>query len=227
MTHIREHRSVLARVEKDLLIRIATHLPASVNSDHLTVLAFVAMIMAGASFAAIHAVWWSAGAVILALAVNWFGDSLDGTVARVRNQQRPRYGYYVDHVVDLAGMAALVSGMGGSGVMTPVVAVALLAAYALVSAESYLATHSLGVFRISFAGIGPTELRIILAVGAVFVAVDPWATVAGQRLFLLDVGGVVATAGLLSAFVASSVRNARALYLAEPLPLHTEQERAA
>jgi archaetidylinositol phosphate synthase len=227
MNHVREHRSVLARVEKALLIRIARHLPASVTSDHLTVLAFVAMVGAGASFAVIHTVWWSAGAIILALALNWFGDSLDGTVARVRNQQRPRYGYYVDHVVDLAGTAALVTGMAASGVMTPAVALALVGAYSLVSAESYLATHSLGVFRMSFAGIGPTELRIILAVGAIFVAIDPWATVAGQRLLLLDVGGVVATTGLLAAFVVSSIRNTRALYLAEPIPGCTEQERAA
>src|SRR5688500_477068 len=128
MTHVREHRSLLARVEKNLLIRIATHLPASIGSDHLTVLALAAMIVAGASFAAIPAAWWSAGIFILALAVNWFGDSLDGTVARVRNQQRPRYGYYVDHVVDLAGTAALMCGMAASGVMTPGVAAALLAA---------------------------------------------------------------------------------------------------
>ena len=227
MTHVREHRSILARVEKALLIRIACRLPSSITSDHLTALALVAMVGAGVSFALIQTAWWSAAAVVLALAANWFGDSLDGTVARVRNQQRPCYGYYVDHVVDLVGTAALVTGMATSGVMTPAVALALVAAYCLVSAESYLATHSLGVFRMSFAGIGPTELRIVLAVGAIFVAIDPWATVAGQRLFLLDVGGVVATAGLLTAFVASSMRNARALYLAEPLPRSTGQERAA
>jgi len=226
MTHVREHRSVLARAEKTLLIRIASRLPSSMTSDHLTALALVAMIGAGFSFALIDTVWWGAAAVVLALAVNWFGDSLDGTLARVRNQQRPSYGYYVDHVVDLAGTVVLIAGMGSSGVMTPAVALALVGAYCLVSAESYLATHSLGVFRISFAGVGPTELRIVLAVGAVFVAVDPWATIAGRRLFLLDVGGVVATAGLLTAFVASSVRNARALYLAEPLP-RSQQERAA
>jgi archaetidylinositol phosphate synthase len=117
--------------------------------------------------------------------------------------------------------------MAASGVMTPAVALALVAAYCLVSAESYLATHSLGVFRISFAGVGPTELRIVLAVGAIFVAIDPWATIAGTRLLLFDVGGVVATGGLLVAFVASSVRNTRALYLADPLPRAIEQERAA
>jgi phosphatidylglycerophosphate synthase len=227
MTHVREHRSVLARAEKRLLIHIATRLPAALTSDHLTALALVAMVIAGVSFATIHATAWGAGLFVVALAVNWFGDSLDGTVARVRDQQRPRYGYYVDHVVDLAGTAALVAGMAASGLMSPAVAIALLAAYCLVSAESYLATHSLGVFRISFAGVGPTELRILLAVGAVFVARQPWVTVGGRHMLLFDLGGIIATGGLFVAFVSSSVRNARALYLADPLPSALEKERAA
>ena len=227
MTHVREHRSVLARAEKRLLIHIAARLPTAVTSDHLTALALVAMVIAGAAFATIHATAWGAGLFVVALAVNWFGDSLDGTVARVRDQQRPRYGYYVDHVLDLAGTTALVAGMAASGLMSPAIAIALLAVYCLVSAESYLATHSLGVFRISFAGVGPTELRILLAVGAVFVAREPWVTVAGRHLLLFDLGGIIATGGLLAAFVASSVRNARALSVADPLPSALEKERAA
>jgi phosphatidylglycerophosphate synthase len=218
MDHIREHRSVLAEAEKRLLIAIARRLPRWINSDHLTLLALVAMIAAGAAFAAIQLTLWSAVAVAAALAVNWFGDSLDGTVARVRNHQRPTYGYYVDHVVDLAGTAALIIGMGASGVMTPSIAVGVMAAYFLVSAESYLATHSVGVFRMSFAGIGPTELRILLAIGAFSVAVHPAAIIAGRQFHLLDVGGVCAIAGLAVAFIVSAVRNTRALYVREPLP---------
>jgi archaetidylinositol phosphate synthase len=227
MTHVREHRSILAAAEKRLLINIAHRLPGFVTSDQLTAVALVAMVAAGVAFASISAGWWSAAAVIAALAVNWFGDSLDGTVARVRDQQRPRYGYYVDHVVDLAGTTALVAGMAASGVMSPVVAVSVLAGYCLVSAESYLATHSLGVFRISFAGVGPTELRLLLAVGAVFAARQPWARIAGRHILLFDLGGSIATIGLLVAFVASSIRNARALYLADPLPTALAKEQAA
>src|SRR5204863_529945 len=110
---------------------------------------------------------WSARACGLALAANWFGDSLDGTLARVRDQQRPRYGYYVDHVIDLAGAAALFAGIAASGLMQMWIALALAAAFFLVSAESYLATHARGLFRLSFAGFGPTELRLVLAAGAV------------------------------------------------------------
>jgi phosphatidylglycerophosphate synthase len=111
MNHTREHRSVLASAEKQLLIAIAGRLPAWISSDHLTLLGLLAMPAAALAFAAIPAAPWSAALFALALAVNWFGDSLDGTLARVRLQPRPRYGYYVDHVIDLAGTAFLVGGM--------------------------------------------------------------------------------------------------------------------
>ena len=107
MTHVREHRSILAAPEKRLLIFIAERLPRSVNSDHLTALALASMGVAGAAFAAarwdVRAVWL----VVIALALNWFGDSLDGTLARVRRVERPRYGFYVDHVLDIAGATML------------------------------------------------------------------------------------------------------------------------
>ena len=218
MDHTREHKSLLAAAERRLLVAIATRLPAWLNSDHLTLLGLAAMPAAGAAFAALGTAPWAATAVAIALAVNWFGDSLDGTLARVRLQQRPRYGYYVDHVIDLAGTAALLTGMGASGLMEPSIAVAVLAAYLLVSAEAYLATHAVGIFRLSFAGVGPTELRILIAIGAFYVAAHPWVDFAGQRVRLLDVSGMIAAAGLALTFLASAIRNARALYLAEPLP---------
>ena len=86
---------------------------------------------------------------VAGLALNWFGDSLDGTVARIRNHQRPRYGFYVDHVVDVVSMALLCAGLAHSPHMSPVIALLLLAAYLMVSAEAYLATHACGVFRVS------------------------------------------------------------------------------
>ena len=143
---------------------------------------------------------------------------LDETLARVRDRQRPRYGYYVDHVIDLAGTAALLTGMGASGLMQPSIAIAVLAAYLLVSAETYLATHSVGIFRLSCAGVGPTELRILIASGGFYVAAHPWVDIAGRQVRLLDVSGVIAAAGLVLVFMASAIRNTRALYLAERLP---------
>ena len=218
MDHIREHRSLLAAGEKQLLIAIARRLPRWINSDHLTLLGLLSLLAAGAAFAAIPSTQWATFVFVLALAANWFGDSLDGTLARVRCQPRPRYGYYVDHVIDLAGVVALVGGMAASGLMQLFVALAVVAAYALVSAETFLSTHAVGIFRLSFAGIGPTELRALLAVGAIAVARDPWVEVAGRRVLLLDISGLITTACLAVVFIVSAVRNARALYLAEPLP---------
>jgi len=218
MNHVREHRSVLADGERRLLIAIARRLPPWINSDHLTLLGLLSMPLAAVAFANIPVTSWSAAAFVLALAANWFGDSLDGTVARVRNQRRPRYGYYVDHVIDLVGTAALFTGIAWSGLMHPAIAIAVVAAYFLVAAESFLTTHAAGVFRISFAGFGPTELRILLAIGAVVVVNKPWVDVAGQHARLFDVGGLVAVVGMISAFTVSAIRNTRALYLAEPLP---------
>jgi len=218
MDHTREHRSLLASAEKRLLVAIAQRLPRWLSSDHLTMLGLLSMTLAGLAFSQIGTARWGATGLALALAANWFGDSLDGTVARVRDQQRPRYGYYVDHVIDLAGAVAVLIGMGASGLMEPAIALALLASFLLVSAEAYLATHTVGVFRLSFGGVGPTELRLLLAAGGFYVAAHPWVDVAGWTVRLLDVGGLVAIAGLIVAFVASAIRNTRALYLAEPLP---------
>ena len=218
MPHTREHKSLLAESERRLLVAVARRLPSSINSDHLTLIGLVSMPIAGVAFAQIADAPWSAALFVLALTANWFGDSLDGTVARVRHQQRPRYGYYVDHVIDLVGTAALFAGIGASGLMHPSIAIAVVAAYFLVAAESYLTTHAAGVFRVSFAGFGPTELRILLAIGAIVAVNKPWVDIAGHQARLFDVGGLVAIAGMIVAFAVSSIRNMRALYRAEPLP---------
>jgi archaetidylinositol phosphate synthase len=218
--HTRHNGSVTAAAEKRLLEAIARRLPAVVNSDHLSALGLAAMAAAGAAFAALRVSRWGAAAVVIALAANWVGDSLDGTLARVRGQLRPRYGYYVDHVIDLAGTTLLVAGIGCSGLMSPLLAASVLAAYLLVSAEAYLTTHAAGVFRMSFLGVGPTELRLLLAIGALKAAATPFVTLGNwPPVLLFDVGGVVAIAGLIAAFIASALGNTRALYVAEPIPV--------
>jgi phosphatidylglycerophosphate synthase len=157
--------------------------------------------------------------VVVFLALNWFGDSLDGTLARVRNRLRPRYGFYADHVLDLAGTTFMLVGLALSGFMTPVVALAALAAFVLVSAETYLATHARGVFTLAVFGFGPTELRVLIAIGAVWLLRGGRVMLFGTGPWLLfDVGAVVATAGMGLAFVVSAVRNLRALYDEERVP---------
>ena len=214
----RVQRSVLTRLERRTLHWLATRLPTWIHSDHLTVLALAAMVGAGSSYWLARTSPIGLWLVILCLAVNWFGDSLDGTIARVRQQQRPRYGYYVDHVVDAIGALSLFGGLALSGYMAPAVAAVLLIAYFLVCLEVYLAAHSLGEFHMSFLGVGPTELRILLAIGNVTLLVHPMATIAGHSFRLFDIGGAIGAAGLVLTFVWSTIRHTRALYLAEPRP---------
>jgi len=215
--HVREHASLTAATEKRLLVWIAGRLPSWMTSDHLTLLALAAMALAGASYALARydrrALWL----VVAGLALNWFGDSLDGTLARVRRAERPRYGFYVDHVLDIVGITMLMSGLACSGFMSPIIALALLVSYLLVSGEVFLATAVRQVFRMSFAGFGPTELRIVLAIGTIALFGDPHVEVgAFGRLQLFDVGAMVATAGLVVALALIIARNTRALALVEP-----------
>jgi len=217
--HVREHGSVLADAEKRLLVWMAQRLPRRVNADHLTALGALGTLAAGAAFAAAA---WDRRALLLVpvmLALNWFGDSLDGTVARVRGQQRPRYGYYLDHAVDLVNATALFAGIAFSGLMDPRLGLALLIGYVLLCAESFLATHAVGVFRISFSGIGPTELRILLSAGALAAVSRPLVSPFGfGPLALFDLGGAISVVGMAIAFGISTWRNASTLYRAEPLP---------
>ncbi len=217
--HVRHHDSILASAEKRLLVWIARRLPAWINADHLSLLGVLAMLGVGLSYCAAS---WDRRALVLVVAgliLNWFGDSLDGTLARVRNQQRPRYGYYVDHVLDLAGTLFLLGGLAASEFMSPVIGLGLLTAYLLVSAEIYLATHVLGVFRLAFLKIGPTELRLLLAAGTVFLFFKPVVGLGPLGTFhLFDVGGMAGILGLALTFTVSALRHTRRLYRAEPRP---------
>jgi phosphatidylglycerophosphate synthase len=213
----RVQTSLLAPIEKRCLIWLASRMPRSVNSDHLTALAGVAMLAAGLCY------WNGSPAalvgVVLLLAVNWFGDSLDGTLARVRRHERPRYGYYVDHILDVVGILFIFGGLVLGGHMSPTAGGSFLLAYYLVMVQIALAAHAVGTFCISFWKFGPTELRILLAIGTLRLLWSDEATIGGTRYLLFDVGGVIGAAGLLVAFVVSAVVNTVMLYRAEPLPV--------
>lgn len=210
--------SFVTAAERRVLAWFAAHMPAWVNSDHLTVLGFAAQIMVGVSYALsrYNRQWLLWG--VLFLAVNWFGDSLDGTVARFRNRQRPRYGFYVDHVIDAIGSTALMVGLALSGYMTPIVAMGLLVAFLLLAIETYLATYTLGKFHLSFFNLGPTEIRIILAIGNVALYVrGPWSHIAGHKFLLFDVGAVVAIIGMGTMFLYAAIKHTVELYREERL----------
>lgn len=214
--------SVLAPLEKRTLIWLANRMPPWINSDHLTALALVAMLFAGLSYWLARATPVGLVLVVAFLAVNWFGDSLDGTLARVRNHQRPRYGFYVDHVVDAFGIAFLLGGLALSGYMHPYVALALLAVYFMLCIEIYLATYCVGRFKISFLKLGPTELRIVLAIGNLALLTHPTTRIFGHVFRLFDVGGAVAAVGLLATLIGSATVNIRTLYREEPIPVRQD-----
>jgi archaetidylinositol phosphate synthase len=217
--HRRENEGLLAGPEKRALQFLAERMPSWITSDQLTLLGLCAMLMAGISYWAASVDKRALFLVVVALALNWFGDSLDGTLARVRNCQRPRYGFYVDHVVDLVGTFFLLSGLALSGFMTPLLALGMLAAFLMVEAEVLLATHVRGVFRMTFMRFGPTELRVLLSVGTLYLLYKPTVGLGRAGNYLLfDVGGSIAIAGMAVAMIVSSLRNTRALYRAEPLP---------
>jgi phosphatidylglycerophosphate synthase len=212
----RLQQSLLAGWEKRTLIGLAEQMPDSINSDHLTILGFAAQVATGVSYALASSskLWLLAGIGFLAL--NWLGDSLDGTLARVRQQQRPRYGFYVDHMLDSIGAVALMGGLALSGFMSPVIAMALLVLFLLLSIQSYLATYTLGEFRMSFWSFGPTELRVLLVAGN--LALFRWPYVLPMHFRLFDVGGAIGILGMTAILIFFTARNIVRLYREEPLP---------
>jgi len=214
----REQMSLLAPLEKKCLIWMARHAPRWINSDHLTALGLISLAGAGLSYW--YARWNSAGLllVIAFLVLNWLGDSLDGTLARVRNQQRPRYGFYVDHVVDAFGTFFLLGGLALSGYMSERIALGLLIAYFMLSIEVYLATYTLGTFNLSFWKFSPTELRILLMIGNIALFYRPVVRLFSGSYLLFDVGGAIGIIGMALMLVTAVARHTAALYRAEPIP---------
>ncbi|HUI58253.1 MAG TPA: hypothetical protein VLY04_24940 [Bryobacteraceae bacterium] len=214
----RKQLSFLAAAEKKALVWMAHRMPAWVNSDHLTLLGFAAMFAAGLCYWAASRDRRALLGVIAALTVNWFGDSLDGTLARVRNRLRPRYGFYVDHVTDAIGTFFLMGGLALSSYMNPFIALGLLIAYFLLSIEVYLTTYTIGAFHMSFWSFGPTELRLLLCIGNIALFFRPVVGLFGRRFLLFDVGGTIGILGMSLMLIWASIRHTRQLYNAERLP---------
>jgi len=214
-TAARIQQSLTAAPERRILLWLAARTPEFINSDHLTLLGFVSIILAGLCYAASGT---HPAALLLAtmfLALNWLGDSLDGTLARFRNRQRPRYGFYVDHVVDSVGAIFLMAGLAISHYIDWRVAAGMLVGFLLLSIETYLATYTLGTFRLSFGSFGPTEIRILLIAGNVALWLRPNARVPILLWRVFNFGGVIAIAGMLLMFVAAAIYHTLALYRLE------------
>jgi len=211
----RELTFFLAESERRLLRAIAARLPPIVHSDHLTALGVLAATGAGAAYAlsTLNAAWlWAASAL---LALNWMGDSLDGTLARVRRHERPRYGYYLDHLVDAYATAAIGLGIGLSPFVDLGVALGAVVLYLMLSINVYLESTVFGAFRLGYGRIGPTEVRLILIAANTVLALSG----GDARLAAVaNVGLAVLTAGMLALVGVRFARNLRTLARLEPLP---------
>lgn len=217
VTAPRVNQALTASLEKRALHWMAERAPKWVSSDQLTALGLGAQIGAGVCYALARYDRRALLLVIVFVVLNWLGDSLDGTLARVRQQQRPRYGFYVDHMVDILGSVALMCGLGFSGLLHWQVAIAMLVGFLLLSSESYLATYTLSRFQLSQGIFGPTEIRIFLIIGNLALLHSPYSTLFGHRMLLFDLGGTIAAGSMFSMVIFTAVRHTAQLYHEEPL----------
>ncbi len=215
---LRINQSLTASLERRALVWMAERAPAWLTSDHLTLLGFAAQLAAGTFYALARFDRRALVLVIVCIVLNWLGDSLDGTLARVRQQQRPRFGFYVDHIVDLFGSIALMVGLACSGLAHWQVALVMLIGFLLLSAESFLATYTLGRFEMSQGVFGPTEIRLLLIAGNLALLRSPFCTVFHHRMLLFDLGGTIAAAGMLLMAAGVAAAHTAQLYREEPLP---------
>lgn len=214
----RINQALTASLEKRALQWMAQRTPHWLTSDQLTLLGFIAQLGAGVAYALSRHHPYALLLAILCLTLNWFGDSMDGTLARIRCQQRPRYGFYVDHMVDVFGAVALMCGLGCSGFLHWQTAIAMLIAFLLLASESYLATYTLSHFQLSQGLFGPTEIRLLLIAGNLALLRNPYATLFGHRMLLFDLGGTIAATCMFATAILLTLRHTAQLYREEPLP---------
>ena len=209
---------LLADLERPLLHRLAARVPRSIRSNHLTVLGVLGATGVGAAYALTNynPAWlWVASAMLV---VNWLGDSLDGTLARVRGTQRPKYGYYLDHVVDAYSTAIIGLGAGLSPYVYLGLALGIVVVYLAMSINVYLESTVFGVFKISYGRIGPTEVRLLLILLNTIAAITAgWPSplpVPLQVVANWTLGAVLA--GMVVLFVGRFARNLYRLAKLEP-----------
>jgi archaetidylinositol phosphate synthase len=206
----RSKQFLLARPEARVLEWIARRLPARVMPDHLTALGVLAALGIAAAYVLSNGdkAWlWAASALLV---VHWLGDSLDGTLARVRKTERPRYGYYLDHLVDAFATAAIGIGLGLSPYMLLSVGLVIVIAYLILSINTYLETHAFGVFTLGYGRLGPTEARVLL------IAVNTALALGAATFGILDVLGIGLAALMIAGLVARAARNLKRLAELEP-----------
>ena len=214
----RQKTFLLARHETRVLEWLARRVPARVTPDHMTILGVLAAFGIAAAYLLSNRdpawLWVASGLLV----VHWLGDSLDGTLARVRRAERPTYGYYLDHLVDAIATAVIGIGIGLSPYMLLATGLAIVVAYLVLSINTYLETQALGVFSLGYGRLGPTEARVgLIAVNTLLVlGAGLETTVGGLGVSVLDVVGLAAVALMLGGLAVRAARNLRTLAEREP-----------
>ena len=208
---IRINNSLVGAIERKALAWLVRRMPARVTPDKLTAFGIfgAALTLAGYVLTA-----WSPGFLWLAslgLAVHWFGDSLDGSLARWRRIERPSYGYFVDHSVDGLAIFLMVGSIGLSPYMRFDVALIAVIGYLLLAIHSFLAAKVVGEFRLSYMAGGPTELRLMLIAMTASMPIVGGADVNGTNFSPFDLFGLVISSILVTLFVTQSFATARSL----------------
>ncbi len=217
-TATREMTFLLAAPERHALRWMAARMPRAINSNHLTGLGVVGAVGTGAAYAlsGLTAAWlWVASAMLV---INWFGDSLDGTLARVRHAERPWYGYYLDHIVDAFSTVVVGIGIGLSPYVSLELALIAVVLYLTLSINVYLETHVYGVFKLSYGWLGPTEARIVMILANATLAIGVLGGSAPVEFVTLAANLVVAMLALamLSMLVVRFGRNLSKLAKRDP-----------
>ena len=218
--------SVLAALEKRVLVWLAQRQPRWMTSDMLTAIGVVGALVVAVGYVLsnYHMGWlWLSS---LGFAINWYGDSLDGTLARVRGTQRPIYGFYLDHNIDGVTMAIMCVGAGLSTLLNLYVAMAVLVVYLQLSISVYINAHLKGEFKLTYAGMGPTEFRLVMiGVNTLFAVVAPlreWAvrfTIFNMPVTFgaFDIVGVVILAVLVIIYLNNFVHDAEGYAKVDPM----------
>ena len=214
---VRIQTSLLNAAEKKVLVWIASRLPRWVSSDMMTLVGTLGAVVVATGYALSN---WSIHWLHLAslgFVINWFGDSLDGSIARVRNQQRPVYGFFLDHNIDCINEMLMFGGVGLSPLMNGSITLIVLALYLMLSVSVYINAHLKNEFRLTYGGLGPTELRLIVIIVNTLFATIPalcsfrWtlSLSKGFSLSLMDITGIVIALVLAVFYLVSLIRDGR------------------
>ena len=230
---VRIQTSILNASEKKVLVWLANHFPKWVTSDMMTWVGVFGALLCGLGFAltwfSIYWLWLSVGGLF----IHWLGDSTDGTIARVRNQQRPLYGYYLDHNIDTVTEAMMFVGAGLSPLMHMSISLAIYAAYLAMTVYVSINAHIKSEFKLTYGKLGPTEFRIIIAIANIVLMYVPFLhtyhlalEVLGRHLVLstLDLVGIVILLILVVIYINSFFTDLHWFAVRDPLPSKKEEQ---